>query len=409
MMRVSIPIRYAMTRMTFPAYPNHTLRNLRLICCGALLLTVLVTSIRAQDLPPCDQRATFVDPPWVDGRYWCLEEIIRDESAGELGFAALAAAPDGTLYAARPLYGQVLALTDADGDGLPESSRVIADGLTTPNGLAYHDEALYIVGGPHLYRWRAGELETLVADLPAGAGFWNGGITIGPDARVYVAIGAACDYCEQVDPARGAILSMKLDGSDRQVVATGLRNPGDVAFRDGMLWTLDTARDGLRDSPDLDELNRVEPGAFFGWPYCIGAANQPDTLSGDHDCTAASAPALTFPTHSTPLGLASYDSDTFPHILGALLVTLAGSSHQSYLEGYALAVVRFDENGTPSESQIIIPEKSVNWDYDKLDLQPTHYQGSGLWPRRPLDVTVSAEGWVYLSVGGGRILALRPR
>ncbi len=379
------------------------------VCAAVLLVAFFVSGARAQELPPCDQRATFVDPPWVDGRYWCLEEVIRDESAGEMGFTALAAAPDGTLYAARPLYGQLLMLSDGDGDGLPESPRVIADGLTLPNGLAYYDGSLYIAGGAHIYRWRDGELVVLADDLPAGGGFWTGGITVGPDERLYVAIGAACDYCEQDDPARGTIISMALDGSDRQIVASGLRNPGDVAFRDGVLWTLDTARDGLRESPDLDELNRVEPGAFFGWPYCIGTANRPDTLASDYDCSQATAAVLTFPTHSTPLGLASYEYDTFPHIRGTLLVTLAGSSHQSHLEGYALAIVRFDDDGTPSESHIIIPEKSVNWDYDRLDLQSTHYQGSGLWPRRPLDVAVSAEGWVYLSVGGGRILALRPR
>lgn len=374
-----------------------------------LFMAVTVSGARAQGLPPCEQRATFVDPPWIDGRYWCLEQVIHDESAGELGFAALAAAPDGTLYAARPLYGQVLALTDSDGDGLPESPRVIVEGLTLPNGLACHDGALYIAGGAYVHRWRDGQLATLTDALPAGAGFWTGGITVGPDERLYVAIGAACDYCEQSDSARGTIISMTLDGADLQVVASGLRNPADVAFRDGVLWTLDTARDGLRGMPDLDELNRVSSGAFFGWPYCIGATNQPDTLTSSYNCAQAVAPALTFPTHSTPLGLASYESETFPHIQGALLVALAGSSHQARLEGYALAVVRFDENNAPAETQIIIPEKSINYAAEALDLQSTHYQGSGLWPRRPLDVTVSVQGWVYLSVGGGRILALRPR
>jgi len=361
---------------------------------------------RANELPPCGERPTFIDPPWINGQNWCLEEVIRDESAGELGFTALAAAPDGTLYAARPLYGQVLALTDENGDGLLETAQIAIEGLTTPNGLAYFDDALYISGGANIYRFADGELEILAEDVPSGGGFWTGGLTIGADERIYVATGAACDFCPPDDLLRGAILSYALDGSDRQVIATGLRQPTDLAFRDGELWTVDTARDALFDTPDLDELNRVTTGANFGFPYCIGMDNQPDTLDGDFDCTQATAPAMTFPTHSTPLGMALYDSDTFPHVQGNLLIALGGSSNQAILQGYVLAAVSFDDDGNPTGYHIIIPEQSAG--SAPIDLQAIHYQASGFWPRRPLDVTVSAEGWIYISISGGRILALRP-
>lgn len=362
--------------------------------------------LTARELPACDQRPTFADPPWVNGYNWCLEEVIRDESAGELGFSTLAAAPDGTLYASRPLYGQIIALTDEDGDGLPETPRVAAENLTTPNGLVYYDGALYISGGSHLYRLQDGELETLTDTIPSGSGFWTGGLAIGPDERIYVATGASCDFCTPEDPLRGAILSYALDGSDQQIVATGLRQPTDVAFRDGVLWTVDTARDGLADEANLDELNRVTTGANFGWPYCLGADNHPDVLTTDFDCSTAVPPALTFPTHSMPLGIAAYDSDTFPNAKGSLLVVLGGSSDQAHLEGYSLVTVQFDAEGNPSDYHIIIPEQTPS--AGMVDLQAAHYQASGFWPRRPLDVTVSAEGWIYISVGGGRIFALRP-
>ncbi|NWG15725.1 MAG: PQQ-dependent sugar dehydrogenase [Chloroflexi bacterium] len=373
-----------------------------------LLMLALAGTVGAQDLPPCLQRPTFVDPPQVNGVLWCLEEVIRDESAGELAFTALAAAPDGTLYAARPLYGQVLALTDGDGDGLPEAARLAAEGLTLPNGLAYYDGALYIAGGAFIYRLAGDAVEVLVDDLPSGAGFWTGGLTVGPDERLYVATGGPCDYCLPDDPARGAILSFGLDGGDRRIVATGLRQPGDVAFLNGALWTTDTARSGLAGVADLDELNRVTPGAFFGWPYCVGPDNRPD-WPGDFDCAAAARPALAFPTHSTPVGLAAYTGEPFSNIAQTLLVVLNGSYNRAALAGFALAVVRFDEAGDPTGYEVILPEQADKNNPPGLTLQDLQYRGSGLWPRRPLDVTVSAEGWIYLSVDGGRILALRPR
>lgn len=364
-----------------------------------------VLTVQAEELA-CDARPTFIDPPWIDGQYWCLEEVIRDESAGELGFTTLAAAPDGTLYAARPLYGQVMALTDENGDGLPETAQIAIEGLTTPNGLAYYENALYISGGANLYRFIDGELETLIDDLPSGGGFWTGSLVIGPDERIYVATGASCDFCEWDEPLRGTILSYALDGSDRQVVATGLRNPSDLAFRDGVLWVIDSARDGLSHTPNLDELNRVTPRANFGFPYCVGMDNQPDSLNTAFDCSEATAPELTFPTHSMPLGMTFYESDTFPNIKGDLLVTFGGSSNEAILQGYFLATVSFDEAGHPTGYHIIIPEQAAG--SPQIDLQAIHYQASGFWPHRPLDVTVSREGWIYVSVGGGRILALRP-
>jgi glucose/arabinose dehydrogenase len=367
---------------------------------------VITSAVRGQNtLPPCEGRRTHVDPPWVDGAQWCLEQVTNDAGAGELAFTALAAAPDGVLYAARPLRGQILALTDSDGDGLPDTPRIVAEGLTRPNGLAYADGALYISGGAHIYRLKGDRVEVLVNDVPAGGGFWTGSLTVGPDKRLYIGVSAPCDFCEPADKARGAILSYALNGGDRQMVAHGLRYPADLVFRDGVLWTMDSARDRA-DQPNLDELNRVTPGAFFGWPYCIGADNRRDWPNGDFDCAQAAPPALTFPTHSTPWGLALYNSDTFPAIKGHLLVVLGGSYNQPDIEGYSLATVRFDDRGKPTEYHIIMPEQA----YSQIKIPPLeiHYKGSGFWPHHPYDVTVSREGWIYVSVGGGRILALRP-
>ncbi len=282
---------------------------------GVISLVVIISMgiVRGQDaLPVCQDRPTWIDPPWIKGSEWCLEQVINDPDAGELGFTALAAAPDGTLYATRPMSGEVLALTDKDGDGLPESPQVVAEGLTLPNGLAYYDGALYISGGANIYRLEGDKLDVLVDDVPWGAGFWTGGLTIGPDEHIYVAIGATCDLCEQDDSTRGAIWRYALDGSDGQKVADGLRQPGDVAFRDGVLWTMDSAPQHVT-GPNMDELNRVEPGGNYGWPYCVGADNQPN-LTGEVDCAKATSPAMSFPTHSNPIGMAVYDSDTFPAI-----------------------------------------------------------------------------------------------
>lgn len=368
----------------------------------------LTVSVSAQELPPCGERPTYLSNPWVDGTHFCLESVITDESAGEMGFTALAAAPDGTLYAARPLQGQILAITDMNDDGLPDSTQIVAENLTLPNGLAYYDSALYISGGTHIYKFSDGKFEVLVDDLPSDGGFWTGGLTIGDDQRLYVAIGAPCDACQPDDPTRGAILSYALDGSDRQIVAEGLRQPVGLAFRDGALWTVDSARDGLFDSPDLDELNRVTPGENFGWPYCVGD-NQPDLFPGKFECVEATPPTMNFPTSSHPTALAAYTGDSLPTLDGTLLVVLYGSYNHVDLRGYAIAAVKFDETGNPAGYDVIIPQETNTDAFAGYTLKEMNYRTSGFWPRRPLGIAVSREGWVYVSVGGGQIWALRPR
>ena len=229
-------------------------------------------------LAPCGYRPTTLANPWVDFERYCAETVVDAPQTGRFGFSALTFGPDGRLYATRPLTGELVALSDGNGDGLPESPQVVADGMTLPNGLTSYDGALYISGGAHVYRWQDGALVTLVDDLPSGAGFWTGGIAVGPDERLYAATGAPCDLCAPDDPERGAILSFALDGSDRQLVATGLRAPADLAFAGETLWTVDTASDRLT-TPDMDELNVVAPGANFGWPYCVGTT-QATLLAG---------------------------------------------------------------------------------------------------------------------------------
>lgn len=388
--------------------PGRKLRRLASICACLLLLFAVPLAAQEDDLPPCGQRPGYLDRPWVDALRFCLELVVQDDAAGELAFTALAAADDGTLYAARPWTGAVLAVEDADGDRLPDTARVAVDGLARPAGLAYHAGALYIVDESRVYRLRGADFDVLVDDLPAGGGFWNSGIAVGPDERLYVATGAPCDSCVPDDPARGAVLSFDLTGGDRQIVARGLRHPAALAFAAGALWTVDTARDGLFDVPDLDELNRVTPGAHFGWPFCVGAANAPDWPAGAFNCASAAPPALTFPTHSNPLALAAYRGGALPSLTGALLVALGGSYNRVDLRGNAVAAVYFDAAGAPVSYQVILPQEPQNEAAVGFTLKEMNYRLSGLYPSRPYGLAISPEGWVYIS-SGRRIVVLRPQ
>ena len=385
------------------------------------LIVVAVASVTAQqpELERCPERSTVIHGElFADNQRWCVESVLHDRQIEPYSFTAMAIAPDGTLYATRPLSGAVMAIRDSDGDDLPDTMTTFAEDLTLPMGLAYHDEYLYVSGGNHIYRIAdSGAVDTIVDDLPSGSGFWTGGITVGGDSRLYLALGAPCDNCEFDERERGAILSMNLDGSDRRVVATGFRHPADVAFYRGQLWTLDSAPRQTERSA-VDELNLVAPGGWYGFPYCLGAGSR-NISAADIDCADAIAPVVLFGRGANPVSLAAFPHDTLPGTEDTLIVVLSGEPSQIDIVGYKVIMITFDEANQPLGATILMP-------YRKLDLRQayTPYRaeglfwerniwlselGFGIYPQQPLAVAVHPRGWIFISISGGRIIALRPR
>lgn len=363
-------------------------------------------SLYAQALPPCSERPAVLYEPWVDGRLLCLELVIHQPDAGTLGFTALAIGEDGTLYATRPVTGEIYAFEDTNGDRLPDTARLFASGLDHPSGLAWHDGALYVVGGSMITRLADGQAQVVINSVPKGGGFWASAITFGISGELYIATGAVCDACDQTEVGRGAVLRYDEDGV-MQMFAAGLRAPGDLVVYQGSLWTNDSVslRAGEAAMPDV--INRVIEGADFGYPRCS------DGLSGTshpNNCREITPPAYALPVHSYPMGMAAYRGNALPFLEGALLVALHGS-RGGYLTGYQVQALWFDDAGRFLRSYALIPNSDINFDTFgfRFENDALNLRGSGFYPRRPLDVAVSPEGWVYISVTDGWILALRER
>ncbi|MCY3947138.1 MAG: PQQ-dependent sugar dehydrogenase [Anaerolineaceae bacterium] len=371
---------------------------------ATLLLAAL--AVRGEDTTrlPCDDRPTLMDPPWIDGGRFCAELVYQSPRNEALALVSLAVGPDGTLYAASPLRGEVWALRDSDDDRLPDRAQRLLSGLLRPTGMDWHDNALYILSGAGILRLPAGAQhpELFVANLPLQGGQAGGDLVVGPDGTLYASLAAPCSQCEPGDGP--SILAISPDGDRHSTMARGLRLPSGLAMRNGELWATDSiGRADAAQGDALDEINRIQAGAHYGWPWCSGSQRLP-VSPATGDCEAFRAPALSLQTGSTPLGLAHYNHDALPDLRDSLLVTLHGSRHRIELRGYALAVIRFDAEGRPLAPEVIIPQQSGSFSFS---LSKLNYLGKGFWPERPLDVAISPEGWIYVSVTGGRILALR--
>ena len=201
----------------------------------------------------------------------------------------LRAAPNGDLFLAESYAGQVRVLRP-DGKGGLATTAVFATGRYRPFGIAFYPPGpnpawVYVADNDKVVRYpyaigdltARGPAQTVVPSLPQGGqlpggGHWTRDLAFARDgSRLYVSVGSfSNDQNDGEDETgRADVLSFAPDGSGRQVVADGIRNPVSLAVepRSGELWATVNERDGLGDNLVPDYVTRVRQGQFFGWPW----------------------------------------------------------------------------------------------------------------------------------------------
>jgi len=125
------------------------------------------------------------------------------------------------------------------------------------------------------FRLGGGQAEVLVEGIPK-AGIHNGGrIAFGPDGMLYAGTGDASERSRAQDPASlgGKILRLRPDGGvpagnpfpGSPVWSIGHRNVQGLAWDDaGRMFASELGQN------KVDEVNRIERGANYGWPEVEG-------------------------------------------------------------------------------------------------------------------------------------------
>ncbi|RMH22297.1 MAG: sorbosone dehydrogenase family protein [Gemmatimonadetes bacterium] len=311
-------------------------------------------------------------------------EVFADQGVG--GVRTLRFGPDGLLYAALSGAGRIVRLDPARPGRAPET---VADGLRRPYGLAFHEGDLYVGEEHQVIRLDAPDFTratVIVPGLPTG-GHWTREIAFGPDGLLYVSIGSSCNVCEETDARRAAVVRYRPDGSGEELYAEGLRNAAGMAFHPetGALWVSQNERDHLGDDLPPEEINILEPGAHYGWPYCYGDRIPNPEYADGNRCGDTRPPAFEMQAHSAPLGMVFYTGDAFPEAYrGDLFVAFHGSWNRSVPTGYKLVRIDVDD-GRP----VAMEDFAYGW------LQGRRAEG------RPVYPAVGPDGALYLSDDGG--------
>jgi len=307
----------------------------------------------------------------------------------------------GDLLVSSPRTNSIWRLTpDRDGDGRSDATTALPLELDRPHGLDLHAGHLYIGEVSQVRRVAfdqargepTGPLEVVVSGLPEGGNHWTRTVAIGPDDRLYVTVGSSCNVCIEEDERRAAMLRYELDGSGYELYATGLRNAVDFDWQPetGLLFATDNGRDLLGNDFPPCELNRIERGGFYGWPYRNGDnVADPDYGEQQEALEArALAPDHSFRAHNAPLGIHFVADVTAPDAYrDAALVALHGSWNRTEKDGYRVVSLHWKPDGSIEERDFL-----SGFELDE--------EVSG----RPVDAAVGPDGAFYISDDFGGVV-----
>lgn len=314
-----------------------------LVIPGLLLLTLVSGSLTAGEE---DQKLASIRMPEGFNIETFVDDVpdARSMALGDRNTLFVGTRKRGTVYA--------IPLTlSPQGDYEAGEPQTIAEGLRSPNGVAFRQGALYVAEISRILRFDQIEtrldqpsFQVIRDDYPTAASHGWKYIAFGPDDKLYVPIGAPCNVCEQDGFA--VITRLNPDGTGREVFAEGVRNTVGFTWHPdtGEMWFTDNGRDWMGDDLPPCELNHApRPGMDFGFPHCHGAEVLDPDFGAGRRCADFTPPARELGPHVAPLGLKFYTGTMFPEpYRKQLFIAEHGSWNRSEPIGYRIMLVRVD-------------------------------------------------------------------
>jgi glucose/arabinose dehydrogenase len=320
-------------------------------------------------------------------------------------------APNGDIFVAESMPGNVKVLRDENGDGKAELIDNFATGLRQPFGLAF-----YPPGSPsptHLYVANTGSVvrfpykngdtktssapETLVTNIPGGGqlrggGHWTRDVVFSNDGkRMFVSVGSKSNVDDDEQEHRRAdVLVFDPMGKGERIYASGIRNAVGLAIepKTGQLWASVNERDALGDHLVPDYVTHVEEGGFYGWPWYYLGGNQDPRHKGKHPeiKDKVIVPDVLLQSHSASLCMTFYTGNQFPA--------------EYHMDAFAAEHGSWNRSRRTGYKVIRIPMKDGKATGEYEDFLIGFVTGKGDVWGRPVGVTVARDGSLLVSDDG---------
>ncbi len=325
-------------------------------------------------------------------------------------------APNGDLFLAESQTGKIKVFRGAGKNGQAETTEVFAIGLDRPFGIAFYPPGdnpqwVYVGNTGSVVRFpyhngdlkAAGAAQTIVPDLPGGAGklggrgHWTRDVVFSRDGKkMYVSVGSYSNVDDTDNNPRefhrADVLEFNPDGSGLRVYAWGIRNCVglEVHPQTGEIWCSTNERDGLGDDLVPDYITHVQEGGFYGWPwYYMGGIHDP-RHAGKHPelKDKVITPDVLLQSHFASLEMTFYNGKQFPEeYQGDIFAAEHGSWNRKKRTGYEVIRVPLKNGRTTGEYEDFL----TGFVTDKGEV----------WGR-PVGVAVGKDGSLFVSDDGSR-------
>lgn len=274
----------------------------------------------------------------------------------------LAVAPDGTVYVSQRTPGTLTMLKDTNGDGAADVQKVVAEkkqlhGVYIDAGKVYFTTVKEVFVADINADGTLGEPRMIISDLPDAGQHPNRTIAV-RDGKLYITVGSTCNACDESTPENATILTTDLNGRNRKIFASGLRNTIGFGWHpiSKKLFGMDHGIDLLGDNDQEEELNEIVEGKKYGWAYVYADAKlNPHNvvpkelgLTNEDWAKQSANPVLLYTPHSAPMQMTFYTGNQFPaEYKNDAFVAMRGSWNRVPPSGYEVVRIRFDKSGNP--------------------------------------------------------------
>lgn len=270
---------------------------------------------------------------------------------------------EGNIYVSHPTEGEILILKDTNNDGAADTQATFIKGYEKAHGMAINENKLYFIALKKIYSVElkdSSKVKLLVDNLPNVGQHENRSLAIGPDKKLYVSIASNCNSCVDPEKTMASMQVFDLDGKNQKTFASGLRDT--IGFdwhpNTGAFYGMDHGTDWMGEEFPREELNLLEQGKDYGWPFCwnekkpdTNLIKDPEGMTKEEYCSKKTqGPVLTVDAHTAPIAFTFYKGDMFPNYKGSAFTALHGSWNRKKPRGYNVTMISF-KDGKPVKSE----------------------------------------------------------
>lgn len=260
----------------------------------------------------------------------------------------MAFSPSGVLHVSDMATGKILAMPDADNNGVADTVTEAATGFSGNHDVKFYKGAMYVTEPNRVWKCTDqngdGFYETKTVFIDGIANNETGGhssrtvVFDSANAKVYVSVGSSCNVCRE--DHRAIIEQYNEDGTGRVVFASGVRNAVGMALHpvSNRLWANNNGSDMQGNETPPEWIDIVRGGGFYGHPFAYGSgvwfdfnaaadytALLPITAADSAKVATVVPPAALIRAHSAPMALQFLNAGFGTEMEHGFLTALRGS------------------------------------------------------------------------------------